>query len=126
MCAVHAVASPRRILIVEDDAELGFELAEALVEAGYEVERCGDGREALERLGHDPLPDLIVLDLLLPVLDGWEFRLRQREFARYAAIPVLAISAESSARAAAIDSDYFLSKPFTSERLLQTVNTALA
>jgi len=66
-----------------------------------------------------PLPRLIVLDLLMPTMDGWEFRLRQKKDPRIAGIPVVVVSASSAARP--IDADSILRKPVDIDRFLETV-----
>ncbi len=117
---------PRRVLVVEDDDDSAALAVEILSDANYEAERATDGRAALERLERDPLPSLILLDLHMPVMDGWEFRRRQRSSPRCADVPVIVVSADASPDAAAIDVDYFLRKPFTAESLEHTVRNAFA
>ena len=81
------------VLLVEDDPELRDALALVLQSAGYAVVTAGDGVQALDRL-HDALrPRLVVLDLMLPVMDGFEFRVRQMEDPELAGIPVIVLSA---------------------------------
>jgi CheY-like chemotaxis protein len=82
------------VLVVEDDVDALEAIAEILEEAGHEVMRARDGREALRRL-HDceGRCDLILLDLLMPVMNGWDFRRRQRETPAFAGIPVFLMSA---------------------------------
>src|SRR5688500_16215207 len=99
---------PRRVLIVEDDDDAAELVGEVLSDAGYETERVRDGRAALERLMQDPSPTLILLDLHLPVMVGWELRLRQRASPRCAHVPVVVVSADRTPQAAAISVDYFL------------------
>ncbi len=115
-----------RILIVEDEPALRQLITEALEANDYIVETASNGEDALCRLEHDPLPAAIVLDLHLPGMDGWQFRLRQRASPRLALIPVVAISADSSAKAHAIDAAEFLSKPFSLDELAQGVAKAMA
>jgi signal transduction histidine kinase len=114
------------VLVVEDDNDSAELVVEVLADTGYEVERVTNGREALERLEHDPLPSLILLDLHMPAMDGWEFRDRQRASRRCSDVPVVVMSADASSRATAIDVDYLLRKPFTAESLEHTVRNAFA
>jgi two-component system response regulator MprA len=58
------------LLLVEDDRRAGRTLARMLREDGYDVERAQDGAQAIGRLAHDPLPDVVLTDLLLPHVDG--------------------------------------------------------
>ena len=108
-----------RILIVEDDLEIRTALAMLLLDEGYQVLSCEDGRQALDLLATtDSVPDAIILDLRLPVMDGWEFRARQRADPALSGIPVFAISADGSSQAAAIHADAYLQKPFNPADLL--------
>ena len=68
----------KRILIVEDDVDLAQLVAETLEIAGYSTAIAANGAEALEHLRMDERPDLIMLDLMMPVMDGWKFREEQR------------------------------------------------
>src|SRR6185436_7590579 len=111
----------RRILVVEDAPEILGALSGLLEEEGYDVQSVADARDALERLRHGPTPEVIILDLMMPGMDGWEFRTIQRADPELAAIPVVAISADTSSKAAAIDATSFLRKPFRFADLLSTV-----
>jgi CheY-like chemotaxis protein len=107
------------ILLVEDDPDALEALGDLLESHGYAVTTARHGAEALERLGHSPLPRLILLDLLMPTMDGWEFRRRQKEDPRIAKIPVVVVSASSAAKP--IDADTVLRKPVDIDRLLDTI-----
>jgi signal transduction histidine kinase len=121
MEAAMSGAGRRRILVVEDDPEILGALSGLLEEEGYDVQSVADARAALERLRSGPAPELIILDLMMPGMDGWEFRTIQRADPTLASIPVVAISADTSAKAAAIDATSFLRKPFRFADLLSTV-----
>jgi signal transduction histidine kinase len=123
---VREDARPKRILIVEDDRAVLETLVGVLQDEGYEVSRASDGREALERLQGDVAADLILLDLRMPVMDGWTFRNLQRRDSHLAPIPVVAMSADATSRAQAISADAFLRKPVDLEDLLATVRRVLA
>jgi len=82
------------VLIVDDDADTRVALAGLLEDAGYDVLCAANGREALVRLSVSGVHcDLILLDLLMPVMNGWDFRQRQRAMPEIANIPVLLMSA---------------------------------
>jgi CheY-like chemotaxis protein len=107
------------VLIVEDDPDALEALGDLLDSHGYAVASARNGAEALELLGRSPLPSLIVLDLLMPTMDGWEFRRRQKNDPRIAHIPVIVVSASSAAKP--IDADSILRKPVDINRLLETI-----
>lgn len=113
------------ILVVEDDRGIRLNLQELLEEEGYRVTTAENGREALSRLRSEVVPDLILLDLRMPVMDGWEFRTEQKNDPALASIPVLAVSADGSAQAAAIDAHAYLRKPLSAEVLLGTIERIL-
>jgi CheY-like chemotaxis protein len=83
------------ILLVEDDADIRQTIGEVLEEEGYLVTTASDGREALEKLESGPLPHLIVLDLMMPGMDGVQFRAEQIKRRACAAIPLLVLSADT-------------------------------
>lgn len=84
----------RRILIVEDDRDLREALSDILRDEGYEVAGAAHGGEALDLLRGDFLrPALILLDLTMPVMNGWQFRAQQRRDPRLFDIPVVVLSA---------------------------------
>lgn len=80
------------ILVVDDDASTRELLEDVLGEEGYAVDCATNGREALDWLQRAPRPELIVLDLAMPVMDGWELHARLKSTARLAKIPVVVIS----------------------------------
>ncbi|MFI5298122.1 MAG: sensor histidine kinase [Polyangiales bacterium] len=114
----------RRILLVEDDDELREALTEALVDSGQEVESVGDGRAALRSMRSSP-PDVVVLDLMMPVMDGWQFRVEQKRDPALADTPVIAMSASHSPTAAAMDADIYVRKPVDAATLLGAIEDAL-
>jgi CheY-like chemotaxis protein len=113
----------RFILVVDDDRDIRDSLVELLTEHGYPAIGAGNGVEALEVLRTSAsLPALILLDLMMPVMDGREFRERQLENPAWIAIPVIVISAyndvEQQARALALD---HLRKPLAMRPLMDAV-----
>jgi signal transduction histidine kinase len=122
---VQAALGERRLLLVEDDGELRSSLAELLRSDGYEVVGAANGSEALEYLKQAPAPDLILLDLMMPVKDGWQFRIEQKRDPNISAIPVLAISADDTPKAVAIDAEMYLKKPFQYTTLLDAIRRVI-
>ena len=123
---VQAALGERRLLLVEDDGELRSSLAELLRSDGYDVVGAANGSEALEYLKQAPtVPDLILLDLMMPVKDGWQFRIEQKRDPNISAIPVLAISADDTPKAVAIDAEMYLKKPFQYTTLLDAIRRVI-
>jgi CheY-like chemotaxis protein len=83
----------RRVLIVEDDPAICSSISEALREEGFDVATAAHGRAALELLRTAPRPSAIVLDLMMPVMDGWDFRHEQLRDPALKDIPVVVVTA---------------------------------
>jgi CheY-like chemotaxis protein len=84
---------PLTILIIDDDPPILSGLSEFLQAEGYNVAVAGDGRAALDQLRRGLRPSVIVLDLMMPVMDGWDFRHEQMKDAELREIPVIVITA---------------------------------
>jgi two-component system OmpR family response regulator len=115
-------AGSRRILVVDDDEAIRRLLSELLTAEGCETRAAAGGREALTIL-REWRPDLIVLDLMMPDLDGWSFLVAQRKPAGARAAPVLLLSAGTGLEApetAAVGD--VLVKPFELDEFLAAVN----
>jgi DNA-binding response OmpR family regulator len=112
---------PPCVLVVDDDPDILTTVEQILAIEGYCVLRARNGSEALSVLD-ETAPDLIILDLMMPVMDGWEFRRRQLEH-RAAATPVLVVSADRdiSRKAASIKADGYIAKPFDLDELIAEV-----
>jgi CheY-like chemotaxis protein len=110
------------VLIVDDDPDVRMMLAVFLELAGVEVVIAANGREALERLASDR-PSVILLDLMMPVMDGIEFRQRQEQHDRFREIPVVCLSAHHNARhiARKLGVAEFLGKPFELDAVMNVV-----
>jgi len=110
----------RSVLIVDDDEALREALAEVLAEEGLEVSCSANGQEALRALRSGLRPDLILLDLMMPVMDGWAFREEQAREPLLASIPVVVITA-AHALHKPIDARAVVWKPFKVEELLGAI-----
>jgi len=109
------------VLIVEDDADLREMIAQLLALEGFAAHAVANGREALEYLHDADPPRLILLDLMMPVMDGWEFRREQQRDPKTAGVPVIVLSALDQSRAGNIAEAAFLKKPLDFDRLLDLV-----
>jgi DNA-binding response OmpR family regulator len=112
------------VLIVEDDADLREMMAQLLTLEGFKAATVANGREALEYLhANDHKPDVILLDLMMPVMDGWEFRRKMQADPDVADVPVIVLSALDQARVSGVPADAFLKKPLDFDRLLKLVRS---
>jgi PAS domain S-box-containing protein len=114
----------RPILIVDDEADVHDLLTDLLRAEGYDVVTASDGAEALEYLRAAPvLPGMILLDLVMPNMDGWEFLEQRSHDPRLAGIPIVLISGQTSARetARALGLASFVEKPIVAARLREVL-----
>jgi CheY-like chemotaxis protein len=117
------------ILVVEDDLDIRESVVEILEDEGHVVTAAADGREALDRL-HSAAspPDLILLDLMMPVMSGYQFREEQLQLPAFAAIPVLVVTADVNARVkvSSLRAAGFVQKPLKIQPLLDSIEQLLA
>jgi CheY-like chemotaxis protein len=117
------------LLVVEDDADIRESLVEVLQDEGYRVTAAGDGQQALDALEAAPdKPALILLDLMMPVMNGFQFREEQLARAELAEIPVLVITADANAKAKAgsLKAAGLLQKPVKIQPLLDLIAQLIA
>jgi CheY-like chemotaxis protein len=110
------------VLIVEDDPDTREMLGKFLELEGFQVETAANGQQALEKLDGGMTPGVIVLDLMMPVMDGWEFRRRQLQDGRLASIPTIVVSAAGRDRMSQVTADAYLAKPIDMDELLSRVS----
>src|SRR5215213_7431302 len=103
------------ILVVDDDHAIRDSLTELLEDEGYVVARAENGQEALEFLRSNGAPCLILLDLMMPVMDGYEFMDRTQGDPQLADIPVVVITAASEQRSRSMRARQVLPKPVRAE-----------
>lgn len=120
---------PLTILVVDDYEDSRQMYAELLGDAGYNVIEACDGAEALAK-AREMAPDLVIMDLSLPVLDGWEATRQLKGDDRTRAIPIVALTGHAleglSERASEEGWDAFLAKPCSSDSLLETVHAVFS
>ncbi len=111
------------LLLVDDEADLRQTLSELLSEEGYQVATAAHGAAALEYLRAHPAPDLILLDVLMPVMNGLRFLEERRKEPRLARIPVLLLTAcdDQPEPGSAAEGLPLLAKPFRPSRLIELV-----
>jgi DNA-binding response OmpR family regulator len=117
----------KTVLVVDDEATVRFLLSRVLSHAGYAVDVATDGEAALERI-HSSRPDLVVLDLMMPGLDGWGVLDQLRSSPDHP--PVLVVSAHGDAetpkRALAAGASGYMTKPFALKQLVDTCGRIIA
>lgn len=109
----------RPILVVEDDLDIRDALREILEDEGYEARSAANGAEALELLNRVPKPGLVLLDLMMPVMDGYQFLEIFRANPKFADIPVVVVTAGILVVPGIAG---FIKKPFDTDQLLRMVN----
>ena len=118
---IAEMADPKTILVVDDERDLLELISLVLRQEGYQVKKASDGRVALEAVERS-MPDLILLDMKMPVVDGWRFA---SEFhARHGfRVPIIVLTASEDARASAaeVGASGWLGKPFDLDLLIDTV-----
>ena len=115
---------PSTVLVVEDDADIRFSLQILLQDEGYEAVSAANGRQALALLRAMPmLPCLILLDLMMPDMDGWQFRAEQRRDPELASIPIMILSAAADLpmQTAKLGAVGVMQKPVHVEELLEEI-----
>lgn len=115
-----------RVLVIEDDDTLRETLAEVLVDEGHDVRVAAHGAQALEVIG-DWQPEIVLLDLMMPVMDAYEFRERQRQLgaALDAKVVILSAARDIAAAASRLEADDWIAKPFGVLEVLDAVDRHL-
>ena len=113
--------------MVDDDPDILEALSEILESEGFAIQQARNGQEALESL-EKVSPNLILLDLMMPVMDGWEFAEKMRRRVDWSQIPVIVLSADRNigGRARELGALGYLAKPFELSALLSLVQSSLS
>jgi two-component system chemotaxis response regulator CheY len=109
------------VMIVDDDVDVRDSVRTVLEDEGYRVVELPHGKAALDHLRAGGRPFVILLDLMMPVMDGAAFRQHQRSDPALRDIPVVLVTAAGARAAAAFDADAMLHKPIPIEEILETV-----
>ena len=110
----------KKILVIEDDADIRGTLKEVLELENLEVLLASDGKQGLDQLAADSHIDLILLDLMMPVMNGWEFLENKKRNSEWSKIPVIAISA-AGVKPDEVPVQAFIKKPLDLTVLLDTI-----
>ncbi len=120
---------PRRLLVVEDEPENRLFIGLMLRTEGYDVLEAEDGPTALSMLEREAPPELILLDVMMPGLNGWQVFERLRADGRWKQIPVVMLTALAQRadveRAVELGVDGYLTKPFEPADLIHTIEETL-
>lgn len=126
--SIQNVQSKKQILAVDDSEDMRFLLEQMLEEEGYQVRLAEDGSTALNQ-AEQYHPDLILMDMSLPGMSGWEAVVQLRRLAAFQHTPIIAVTAHVSAaateRALAIGCNAHLGKPFDVAQVLDTIAALL-
>lgn len=121
--------TPLRILVVEDNEHAAFLMRFLLERAGYEVSCSPDGRDALQKLTAMEPVDLVVLDLMLPYLSGYQVLIEARKNPRWRDVPFVVVTARTlemdAVRALETGANDFIRKPYQPEELLARIKRAI-
>jgi DNA-binding response OmpR family regulator len=114
---------PSDILLVEDDDTIAAILSAVLQDQGYTVSRASNGKEALDHLYNQQPPRVILLNLMMPVMNGWKFREHLRQVPELAQIPVVVLSGlrDLDQKAAVLEATDCFTKPYNLKAVLDTV-----
>jgi len=116
---------PKKILVIDDDPDVGQVLQMTLSRAGYEVVIATDGNAGLQK-AHDSHPDLILLDIMLPDMDGWQVCRRLREMTE---VPIIMLTVlrkpEETTQGLGLGADDYIAKPWSNRELLARIQSAL-
>lgn len=115
---MNASTDKRTILVVDDDAQCRESLTDLLSNEGYEVVCAENGRQALDYM-NSSTPGLMILDLMMPVMSGWEVLARQKVDPKLESLPVVVMTASGLVHD--IEADAVLSKPVDAKALMNVV-----
>jgi two-component system, response regulator, stage 0 sporulation protein F len=117
--------SQKTILIIEDDRAISHILKSVLEVEGYQIALAGNGKDGIDILRESPQIDAVLLDMMMPVMTGWDFLDHMREYLTNKHIPVIIVSAYPEI-AKSVHPDAFVPKPVQLKLLLDTVEKVVA
>lgn len=112
----------KRVLVIEDDHNMRVTMRQTLEAYGYSVQSATNGKDALDYLRRSvEKPDLILLDIMMPLMSGWEFIKEQRKDAALSSIPVVIVTASEGVQGATLPARALIQKPFELTTLMTVV-----
>lgn len=130
LCEHDNILQDRKILLVDDDVRNTFAFSQVLRKHGLQVTLADDGQLALEKLAHEPGIELVLMDVMMPIMDGYEAMRRIRAQQNYRDLPIIALTAKAMAedRAQCLEAgaDDYLSKPVDMDKLLSLLRVYLS
>lgn len=118
---MNSSGASKKVLIIEDDHDIRETFRQLLEMEGYDVLTAANGKEGLDVLKREAQPGLILLDLMMPVMNGWEFLAVQKDDPKLANIPVVVVTAAGKDKEGTVQTAGFIRKPVELEALLATV-----
>ena len=122
-------ATPLRVLVVEDNEHAAYLLRSLLEHAGFEVSLSKDGRDALAKLASMEPVDVVLLDLMLPYVSGYQVLIEARKDPRWAEVPIVVLTARTlemdAVRALETGANDFIRKPFLPDELIARIRRAI-
>jgi DNA-binding response OmpR family regulator len=122
-------SAPQRLLIVEDDPHMAYLLGYLAEKERFVVETIADGRQAIARIESGPPADLVLLDVMLPYIDGFELLEKLRANAKWKQVPVIILTSRTrehdAVRALSLGADDYLNKPFSPAELVARIRRRL-
>ena len=111
------------MLVIDDDVEIRQALTDILEDEDYTVRAAANGKEALDMVAHGPVPDVILLDVMMPVMDGWHFLSARLNHPWLVEVPIIIISAgnEAETEARKVGACQVLKKPLHLDDLIRRI-----
>ena len=126
---MHFFDKRKKKILVVDDSEIDLELVEMILEEKYTILPTKSGKEALDYILRDDTVDLVLLDLLMPEMDGWETFSRIRDLGRISHVPIAFLTSvygtDEQTRAKELGAADYIMKPYTKEELLDRITVIL-
>lgn len=123
---MNTSTAQKTLLVIEDEPDILFSLTAFLESEGYRVVTAQNGQEGLDFLERNPLPSLILLDMKMPIMDGWKFSEEfKKRFANRCPVVVMTAAADAGERAHEAHANGWLGKPFSLEEITSQINKFL-